>query len=174
MKKENKKNAKNKKKDYEIKRIGGILHRVIPMSDAAGNVISHTLKPFMVELHWRDMIQIIIGASLLSIPVGFTEETWRMGITLPAKNVFLLSSVSIIFIAVFVYANFYRDHLREFFSDYIKRVVATYLLSLLVVGLLLTIIDKCPWGVDNMLAIKRIIIVTFPASMSAVLSDALK
>jgi hypothetical protein len=45
---------------------------------------------------------------------------------------------------------------------------------LLVVGLLLTIIQKCPWGTDNLLAVKRILIVAFPASMSAAVSDTLK
>jgi len=41
-------------------------------------------------------------------------------------------------------------------------------------GILLTIIDKCPLGMDNMLALKRVIIVAFPASMSAAVSDSIK
>jgi hypothetical protein len=45
---------------------------------------------------------------------------------------------------------------------------------MLVVGLLLTIIQKCPWGDDNLLAVKRILIVGFPASMAAAVSDTLK
>jgi hypothetical protein len=44
----------------------------------------------------------------------------------------------------------------------------------LVVALILTIIQKCPWGVDNILALKRIAIVAFPASMSATISDTIK
>jgi len=55
-----------------------------------------------------------------------------------------------------------------------KMVLATYLLSLFVVGLLLTIIEKFPWGVNNILAIKRIVISTLPASMAATVSDAMK
>ena len=42
------------------------------------------------------------------------------------------------------------------------------------VNLLLTIIDRCPWLIDNSLAIKRNIIVAFPASMSTAISDTLK
>jgi uncharacterized membrane protein len=53
-------------------------------------------------------------------------------------------------------------------------VIATYLLSLVVVAILLALIDKTPWGVDNVLAIKRIIVVGFPAAMSATVADALK
>jgi hypothetical protein len=46
--------------------------------------------------------------------------------------------------------------------------------SLIVVGVLLTIIENCPWQTDYILAIKRIIIVAFPASMSATIADVLK
>jgi hypothetical protein len=35
--------------EVTIKRIGGYLHRVVPIMDEAGNVISHSLKPFMVD-----------------------------------------------------------------------------------------------------------------------------
>ena len=58
--------------------------------------------------------------------------------------------------------------------EYIKRVVATYFVSLIVVGVILTIIEKCPWKTDYVLAIKRIFIVAFPASMSATIADVLK
>jgi hypothetical protein len=40
--------------------------------------------------------------------------------------------------------------------------------------MLLTQIQQCPWGIDNALAMKRIIVVAFPASMSATVTDALK
>jgi uncharacterized membrane protein len=63
-----------------------------------------------------------------------------------------------------------RDHVWQ----YIERILAIYLFSLLVVGILLTLIEQCPWGVDDLLAMKRILIVGFPASMSAAISDALK
>jgi hypothetical protein len=46
--------------------------------------------------------------------------------------------------------------------------------ALIVVGVLLTVIEKCPWQTNYVLAIKRIIIVGFPASMSATIADVLK
>jgi len=42
------------------------------------------------------------------------------------------------------------------------------------VALILTIIQKCPWEADAVLAIKRVIIVSFPATMSGTLSDTIK
>ena len=81
---------------------------------------------------------------------------------------------STLFIALFVYFNFYRFAFKGHAVEYCKRVIAIYVFSLLVVGLILTIIHKCPWGSDNLLAVKRMLIVAFPASMSAAVSDTLK
>jgi len=166
--------GKESKSNYTIKRIGGYLHKIVPVADSAGKVLYHATTPFMVEVKPRDLMQIIVGATILAIPVGFTEETWILAKQLPIKNILALTLLSIIFIAAFVYYNFYRFHLKEHTFQYIKRVLAIYVLSLLVVALLITIIDKCPWGTDNLLAIKRIIIVAFPASMSAAVSDMIK
>jgi len=162
------------KSTSSVKRIGGYLYRIVPIMGKTGKVVSHSLVPHMVELRPRDVLQIIVGASVLAIPVGFTEEVWTLGVTLPLIKVITLSLISLLFIGAFVFLNFYRFDFKGHELEYIKRVAAIYVFSLLVVGILLTIIEKCPWGVDNLLAIKRIIIVSFPASMSATLSDTLK
>jgi uncharacterized membrane protein len=108
------------------------------------------------------------------VPVAFTEEVWRLGETLPFRNILILSALSLTFIALFVYFNFYRYAFKDHVIEYGKRVAAIYLFSLLVVGALLTVIHQCPWSTDAVLAIKRVLIVAFPASMSAAVSDALK
>ena len=152
-------------------RIAGRLHRVVPILDAAGDVIHFAVKPLMVELRVSDLMQILVGAAILAIPVGFTEETWRLGEMLPLPNVLALGTISVLFIAAFVYFNIYRNALRGHEFEYAKRVVAIYGLSLVVVGLLLTLIQQCPWGINNLLAVKRVVIVAFPASMSAAVAD---
>jgi uncharacterized membrane protein len=165
---------KQRKAKQTIRRIGGYLHRLSPVLDSTGKVVSYVTTPLMVELKPRDIMQIIVGASILAIPVGFTEETWNLGERLPFSNILALAVVSLVFIALFVYFNFYRFQLKSYVLEYIKRVVAVYVISLFVVGLLLTIIEKCPWGTETMVAFKRIIIVAFPSSMSAAISDTLK
>lgn len=162
------------KAQSSIKRIGGYLHRVVPIVDSAGKILDYTLSPLMVEFRPRDLMQVIVGASILAVPVAFTEETWNLGVQLPLVNVLALSILSLVFIALFVYFNFYRFTFKGHVSQYIKRVVAIYFFSLLIVGVILSIIQKCPWGTDNVLALKRILIVAFPASMSAAISDTLK
>lgn len=157
-----------------IERIGGYLHRVVPIMDSAGKVLDYTLKPLMVEFRPRDLMQVIIGAAILAVPVAFTEETWRLGETLRWANVLWLSGLSVLFISLFVYFNFYRFAFRGHRWEYVKRVASIYAFSLVVVGLLLTVIDKAPWATDAAVAVKRTLIVAFPASMSAAVSDALK
>ena len=163
-----------KRRGPRVERVGGYLHRVIPILDNAGRVIDHALKPLMVEFRPRDLMQVIVGAAILAVPVAFTEETWRLGETLPFRNVLILSALSILFIALFVYFNFYRFAFRGHALEYVKRVLAIYFFSLIVVGALLTVIQKAPWSADSLLAVKRTLIVAFPASMSAAISDALK
>ena len=163
-----------REKRQRVQRVGGYLHRVVPIADGAGNIISHALKPLMVEFRPRDLMQVIVGASILAVPVAFTEETWRLGQTLPFRNVLILSAVSLLFIALFVYSNFYRFAFKGHVLEYVKRVLSIYLFSLFVVGALLTVIQQAPWASNVVLAVKRVLIVAFPASMSAAVSDALK
>lgn len=160
--------------ENSVKRIGGYLHWVIPVADKSGEVISYVLKPLMVEFKPRDIIQVMVGAALLAIPVSFTEEAWLMGQTLPIANIVAIAIVSIGLIALFVYFNFYKGTLQGHAGSFVKRSLGTYLISLVVVAVILTIIGKCPWVVDNLLAVKRIIIVAFPAAMSGTLSDTIK
>ena len=162
------------KPQITIKRIGRYLHKVVPIFDSAGKVIHYAVTPIMVEFRPRDLLQIMVGASILAVPVAFTEETWRLGEKLPLRNVIGLTSLSLLFTGLFVYFNFYRDMFRQNIWEYVKRVASIYIFSLLIVGILLTLIQQCPWGLDNLLAIKRILIVAFPASMSAAISDSLK
>ena len=161
-------------KDTTIKRINGYLNRVVPIADKSGEIISYALKPLMLEFKPRDIMQVVIGSALLAIPVSLTEEAWNLGQTLPFTNVLIIAILSLVLISVFVYFNFYKVTLKGFVWEFIKRIVGTYFISLLVVAVILTLVDKCPWGVDNMLAVKRIIIVAFPAAMSGTLSDTIK
>lgn len=157
-----------------VHRVEGHLHRRVPILDSSGEVLEHVLRPLMVELHARDIAQIFVGASILAIPVGFTEETWNLGRTLPLANVIFLALISMAFIALFVHLHFYRDLLGQYAFDYTKRVLATYVISLLVVGFLMTVIQQAPWSTDWVLAMKRVVIVAFPASLSATVADAFK
>ena len=149
-------------KETTIKRIGGYLHRIVPIADKSGQIISYALKPLMLEFKPRDIMQVVIGAALLAIPVSLTEEAWNLGELLPTANIILISVLSLMLISVFVYFNFYKVTFKGYVFDFLKRVFGTYIISLIVVGLILTLIQKCPWGIDNALALKRIVICCIP------------
>ena len=159
----------------EVVRVHGRLKEILTFHDNKGKVVHRFINPLMVELYPRDLVQIIIGATLLAIPVGFTEETWRLGEVLPMLNVVVIGLISLLFISTFVLYNYYSStSIKGHVDEFIKRIMGTYLISFFVVGILLTIIQRAPWTTNWILAFKRIIIVAFPASMSAAVSDMLK
>jgi uncharacterized membrane protein len=155
----------------EIHRIDEKLYQTIIINDDKGNELQRINIPLKVELKIHDFLEIIVGASILAVPVAFTEEVWNMGDKLPWFNVLLLSATSIIFMGAFVYYTSYRKKFKLYRKEYIKRVLSTFILSIIIVGLLLTIVDKCPWFTDFDLALKRTLIGAFPASMSATVTD---
>jgi len=162
--------------NVSIQRLGrnGYLHRVIPIFDKSGKIVQRVVKPLMVEFRIRDMMQTVVGASILAIPAAYTEEAWNLGRDLPVANISAIALISILFIATFVFFNFYKGYIAEFRAQFVIRVITTYAVSVVVVAILLTVIEQCPWGIDNALALKRIVVVAFPASMSATITDALK
>ena len=166
----------DKQEPVNIQRLGrnGYLHRIIPIFDRSGKVVQRVVKPLMVEFRVRDALQTVVGASILAIPAAYTEEAWNLGRDLPIANIAAIALLSLLFVATFVYFNFYKAYISEFKAQFLIRVASTYLVSLLVVALLLTVIGQTPWGEDNLLAIKRIVVVAFPAAMSATVTDALK
>lgn len=158
----------------EIVRIDGKLKEIVTVKDAEGKVLHKILKPLMVEFYPRDALQVITGAALLAIPVGFTEEVWNLGASLPLKNAIWFMIISVLFMGSFIYYNFYRNNLSQHKLEFTKRIVSTYILSFLVVTVLLGMIQLTPWMTDPILAFKRTTLVTFPSSLSAAIVDVVK
>lgn len=169
---------KNKEEDLststKLIRIAGRLKELVIVKDEKGNILQKVIRPVMVEFYPRDMVQVAVGSAILAIPVAFTEEVWNLGVSLPLKNVLLISALSIFFIAIFVYYHSYKNQLKQHLWQYSKRVIVTYVFSMLIVGVLLTIVQIAPWQADWLVAVKRIILVAFPASLSATVVDTLK
>lgn len=146
---------------------------MIKIKDDSGQVIRTFQFPLKVEIKLKDILEILVGSSILAIPVAFTQEVWDLGRDLKFFNVLTLSFIGFMFMAAFVYYSAYRHHLKMFRNEYLGRVFTIYILSLMVVGILLTVIGQCPWLSDFDVAIKRVMIGAFPASMSATVTDSL-
>lgn len=147
---------------------------VIMMHDESGGLLQKIILPFRIDFHLRDMVQVIVGGSLLALPISFTEEIWRLGELLPLLNILGIAFLSILFISIFSYHQYYRDCLKTHWFEFMKRVIFTYFCTLLLVGFILTLIERAPWQTDLILAIKRVVLVAFPASLSATVVDTLR
>ncbi len=139
---------------------------------AKNHVLSNMIHK--VEFSLKDLLQVITGASILSVPVGFTEETWKMGTYLPWLNVLILMGISLLFIGAFVYYFYHAEKLKFHANSFMLRLFATYIFSFLVVAVILTLIQAAPWATEWAVALKRTIVVAFPASMSAAVADTFK
>lgn len=158
----------------KLLRVRGKLKELIIIRDDKGNILQKMMKPVMVELYNRDIIQIVIGSCILALPVAYTEEVWNLGRTLPMINILLVLFISLLFISFFIYFNFYKGVFKGYQFDFIKRVLATYFISFFVVTFLLLLFEMAPWISDPILAFKRSVLVTFPASLSATVADMIK
>lgn len=118
----------------EVKHINGYLKEVVTFFDESGEPISHVINPLMVELKPRDISQLFIGALLVASPLCFTEEVWVLSEKLKMMNVYLLMIASVITVLSFVYFNFYRFKLKGHVAEFIKRIIAIYFITTLVLS----------------------------------------
>lgn len=126
----------------------------------------HTLKR-------GDIAQIAVGSLLLAFPAAVTEEIWNLSTALSLLRVLLLSFGSLVVISLFVYAVYDHKGVVPERRDFYSRVGATYGVTLLICAVLLMAIDRLDPLVDLGLAIKRTILVAFPASFAATVVDSI-
>ena len=139
------------------------------------NFFIRTYRGFMnrnsPRFGYKNLIQVVVGATILAIPVAFTEETWRLGESLPLLNIIGLFLLSIVFISLFTYRNYRKRKIPFFIDDFFIRIIGTYVFAFLTVAIVMLLIQRAPFSTDFILAINRIVVVTFPASMSAAIAD---
>lgn len=123
------------------------------------------------SFNMEDASQIFVGAFALAVPISFSEEAWRLGETLPFRNMIMLSVLSVLFLALFTYQSVFQEDVKSRLAVFIFRIVVAYLMTALVVGLVLLCLDKLPVMDDPITSLKRIIVITMPASMGAIIVD---
>lgn len=123
------------------------------------------------KLDLEDISQLIIGSSVLSVPIAFTEEAWNLSRTLPNLNLFMVLTLSLVFIAIYAFRGIYDGKVKNRVSTYILRVLFDYCVTLCVVIIVLMALNKFPLFSETLIAIKRVVIISFPASMGAIVVD---
>ncbi|MGB6328051.1 MAG: DUF2391 family protein [Halarcobacter sp.] len=126
-----------------------------------------------LSFNLEDASQITIGSFALAIPISFSEEAWRLSETLPLINLSSLLFLSICFLAFYTYQSIFQGNIKYKLCAFVFRVFIAYLIAFLVVSLILFSIDKLPLLTDTIIAIKRVIVISMPASMGAIIVDGL-
>ena len=127
----------------------------------------------MTRINRSDVAELIIGASVLAFPVAVTEEVWNLSEQISLLQVLLIAATSCFFLSVFIYYIHRKDDDSSFHLD-IWRVVATYGVTLLVCATILSLVGKFPLASETVVALKRMVLVAFPASFSATVVDSLR
>ena len=121
----------------------------------------------------RDVTEIVIGALVLAFPVAVTEEVWNLSEELSLARAIVISLASLVFISVFVQTTYRHNFSFSSQKQLVVRVLSVYGLTLLVAAAVLLAVDRLPVGIQTLVAIKRTIIVAFPASFAATVVDSL-
>ncbi|MFA0356400.1 hypothetical protein BCT86_03120 [Vibrio breoganii] len=123
------------------------------------------------SFNMEDASQVFVGAFALAVPISFSEEAWRLGETLPLGNLMMLFALSVIFLGVFTYQSVFQKNVRHRMFVFLFRIFIAYVITALVVSLVLFCLDKLPLLTDPMTSLKRVIVITMPASMGAIVVD---
>jgi len=126
-----------------------------------------------LKLNLEDISQICVGAFALAVPISFSEEAWKLGDSLPTFNLLLIVVLSLIFLAFFAYQNVFQARIDKRIMVFILRIIIAYIITGFVVALVLFAIGKFPVSTEPVIAVKRLIIISMPASMGAIVVDGL-
>lgn len=124
-----------------------------------------------LHLNGEDIAQIVIGASVLAVPIAFSEEAWLSAINLPVPNLILVCVLSLGFLALYAYQSLFQASVKHRFFVFLFRIGFAYLLTTLVVATVLLALDKLPLLSQPVIALKRILLIAMPASMGAIVVD---
>ncbi len=124
-----------------------------------------------LSFNLEDASQVAIGAFALAVPVSFSEEAWKLGETLPLENLLLVFVLSAVFLGFYAYQSVFQSDIKYRVPVFLLRIVIAYLIAALVVSLVLLALDKFPLLDEPVVALKRLMVITMPASMGAIIVD---
>ncbi len=131
----------------------------------------------MKKFDRTDVSELVVGANVLAFPIAATEEIWNLSETLGLLPILAFAGLSCVFLSFFIHyihnVKSAADAPRKFRVDGL-RLLATYAITLLVCAGILALLGKFPLFSDTAVALKRMVLVAFPASFSATVVDSLR
>jgi uncharacterized membrane protein len=129
--------------------------------------------PTGYKMTLRDVVEVIVGSCVLAFPIAATEEVWKISETLPLGRVAYLIYSSLLFIGLFNYYYYFKGQLRGNVGYFLVRVFGIYLITAINSATILFALDQLTTVDSWSIAIKRVVIVSFPASFAATVVESL-
>ncbi|MFH6951519.1 MULTISPECIES: DUF2391 family protein [Pseudoalteromonas] len=123
------------------------------------------------SFNFEDIIQICVGAFALAVPISFSEEAWQLAQILPFTNLLLLLSLSFLFLSLYTFESVFQRNIRTRRLLFVSRIIFAYVITFFIVALVLLSINKLPLLTEPLVALKRIVVISMPASMGAIIVD---
>jgi uncharacterized membrane protein len=124
-----------------------------------------------IEFVRRDVAEIAIGACVMAFPVAASQEIWDLGVQLTLLRVLLFALASVFFLGLLVYLLHHGPETPGDRGVFFQRVLSTYGVTFVIAALLLFGVDHLDLFGDPWVAIKRTVLVAFPACFAATVVD---
>ena len=121
-----------------------------------------------------DVAEMLVGGIAMAFPVAMTEEAWNLGEELSWFRITVLLVGSICILGWYGIHIFHGGKLRENWRHFVIRLAVVYLLTAILCTLLLVLLDRWPILDDPGVALRRTILVAFPAVFAATIVDSLR
>lgn len=128
------------------------------------------MKKNLYKINLEDISQIVLGAAVMAVPIAFSEELWKFGETLPALNIFILFVLAISIQGFYTYYSIFQCSEKSIQVIGV-RVILNYTLTFFTVAVVLFSLNRFDFSSNLSVGVYRVIILTFPASLGAVIID---
>lgn len=130
-------------------------------------------KPVGVPVQFvrRDIAEIAVGACVMAFPAATAQEIWDLGEELTVLRVLLFGLASLFFLGVLVFLLHHGPEVPADRGVFLRRLLSTYGLTLVIAALLLFGIDQLDLFGHPLVAIRRTVLVAFPACFAATVVD---
>ena len=118
-----------------------------------------------------DVGQIAVGACVMAFPVIISEELWDLGAELSMGRALYFALASWFFLGAFIRLMHHDPEVEHSRQEFFKRVISTYMITLVICALLLLGIDRLELLDNPLVGLKRTILAAFPASFAATVVD---
>lgn len=131
-------------------------------------------KTDKVTFKVSDVGQIAVGACVMAFPVIMAEELWDLGAELSLPRVLYFALASWFFLGAFIRLMHHDPGVEHSRQEFFKRVISTYMITLVICALLLFGIDRLELIDNPLVGLKRTILAAFPASFAATVVDGME